>query len=148
MERVKKFRETRERMGEASLAAAAAKLQEAERGLARAREAELGGARDVVRAMEDGERAMSLALREAFGLDCEWYEQERLRREETMRLAREMLRERRIESEQVAVLHQKMREEMQREEERRAEAEGVDRFLARGRWSAAKAHVRALTETA
>ena len=149
MERVRNMRATRERLSEASLAIASAKLREAEQRLADAREAELVGARDAVLAMDAGERlewAMSLALRKAFGLDCERMEKERGQCDEELQDARSVLRTRRIEAEQATVLHRDVREALSMEEERRTQAEGVDRFLARGRWGSGRGGVNSLIE--
>jgi hypothetical protein len=151
MGRVRNVRATRERLSEASLAIASVKLREAEHRLAEAKESELAGARDAALAMDAGERlewAMSLALQKAFGLDCERMEKERGQCEEELQDARDVLRTRRIETEQATVLHRNVREALLMEEERRAQAEGVDRFLARGRWGSARGSVNSLIEAA
>jgi len=150
MDRVKHVRATRERLSEASLAIATAKLREAEKRLAEARDAETSGAQDAILAMDSGEPdewAMSLALRKAFGMDCERVAKELKQREEDRATAHGELRTRKVETEQAAVLHRDVREALLVEEERRAQAESADRFLARGRWSSARESVKFLIET-
>ena len=68
IERVRNVRAMRERLSEASLAIAMAKLRDAEERLEEARQAEIAGAREAIAAMSEGERrewAMSMALRKA-----------------------------------------------------------------------------------
>jgi hypothetical protein len=149
LERVKRMREARERLSEVSLAVAATKLHDAEQRLSHASEAEIIGAQETVCALEAGEKhSMSLALREAFGMDRERYETERSERKEEKQQAQVILRARRIESEQAILLHRDMRSMLSEQEERRAQTETVDRFLARSRWNSAKVRVRSLSEAA
>ena len=149
IERVRNVRAIRERLSEASLAVAMAKLRDAEERLEEARQAEIAGAREAIAAMREGEQrewAMSMALRKAFVMDCERMEEVRGRCEEDRVASQASLRGCRIETEQAAALHRDVRAALLMEEERRAEAEGVDRFLARGRRSSARASVNSLIE--
>lgn len=149
MERVKRMREARERLSEVFLAAATTKLHDAEQRLSYARETEMVSVQETMRALEVGEhRSMSLALREAFGVDCERQETERSERDEEKHQAQAVLRVRRVESEQAALLHHDIRSELMEQEERRAQTETADCFLARSRWSSAKVRVRSLSEAA
>jgi hypothetical protein len=147
LERVKRMREARERLSEISLTVAATKLHDAEQRLSHAREAEMIGAQEITRALEVGEKhSMSMSLREAFGMDRERYETARSERAEEKEQAQTILRARRVESEQAALLHRDMHSELLQLEERRAQTETVDRFLARSRWGSAKVRVRSLSE--
>jgi hypothetical protein len=151
MERVKKVRSARERLSEVSTARAAAQLRDAEVRLAGAKEAELQGAGEAMRAMEAGERGewpMSLALCKVLGIDRERMERERVEREKGLAAAQILLRANRVETEQAAVLHRDMRKALLVEQERRAQTETEDRFLARRRWSSQRARVRGLIESA
>jgi hypothetical protein len=149
MERVRQVRATRERLSEASLAIATAKLREAEQRLEQAKEAEMSGARDAMLAVDAGDQsewAMSLALRKAFGMDCTRMMKEHGQREEDRLAAQGELRARKIETEQAAVLHRDVRGVLLAEEDRRTQTESTDRFLARGRWSSARESVKFLIE--
>ncbi len=151
MERLLQVREARERLNEVSAARAAAHLREAETRLSKLKEAGLVGAREAMLAMEAGERAewtISLSLCKAFGLDCECVEKERLERREGLARAQRLLKESRIETEQAAVLHRDVRDVLLAEQDRRAQTETADRFLARNRWSSERMRVRSLIETA
>jgi hypothetical protein len=151
IERVRQLRETRERRSEASVSVATAKLREAEQLLAELKDAEHIVARESSRAMEAGERSewmLSLTLRKVFELDLDRFEKERREREEVMLAARRELQDRRIETEQTVALRRDARLALQREEEHRAQAESVDRFLARRRWSSERLRVRSLIEGA
>ncbi len=149
IERVRQLRETRERMSEASVAVATAKLREAVQSLAELKNAELIVARESMRAMEAGESpewTMSLTLRKAFGWDVGRFEKERRECEEAMLAARRELQDRRIETEQTVALRRDARAALQREEEHRAQTESVDHFSARKRWSSERLRVRSLIE--
>jgi hypothetical protein len=151
MERLKRVRETRERLDEASVARAAAQLYESEARLMELKEAELVGAREAMRVLEEGEHGewtMSLALRKAFGLDCERVAKEREERCEGLADAQRALRASRVETEQAVVLHRDVRAALLMEEERRMQTETVDRFLARRRWSLERVRVKSLIEVA
>ena len=147
MERVKQFRETRERMSQGSLAVATATLREAELRLEQLRRAEA----------DEGERfgcdvsqnhAMTAAMRQAFGMDMRRQSAERQLHVVKVAEAQSELRARRIESEQMVALCKKEHEAALVEVERRSQTETVDRFLARSRWSSAKVRVRNLTVAA
>ena len=149
IERVRNVRAMRERLSEASLAIAMAKLRDAEERLEEARQADIAGAREAIAAMSEGERrewAMSMALRKAFVMDCERMEEVRGQCKDDRLAAQAALRGCRIETEQAAALQRDVREALLMEEERRAEAEGADRFLARGRWNSGRASVNSLIE--
>ncbi len=149
MERLKQVRKTRERLDEASVARAAARLREVETRLSALQEAELMKARAAICAMEAGERtqwAPLQAVRVAFGLDCQRVEKEQAECSEELATAQKALRQSRIHTEQAAALYQNVRDALLQEEERRTQTETVDRFLARSRWNMECVRVRSLIE--
>ncbi|MEO6923356.1 MAG: hypothetical protein ABI142_05975 [Bryocella sp.] len=148
MERVKQVRAMQERMSEATLAVAAAGLHAVEKELRVAQTVREEIAAEGAEMWSREAKAMSSGLRRAFGMDCERYEQERLRRLGSVQEAESALRLRRIDSERSAVICAEARAVAMQEAERRAQAETVDRFLARSRWSSAKIRVRTLSEAA
>jgi len=137
--RLKKLRAARERLGEASVAVEAGKLRQAEERLLAAKDAEVAGARESQRAIEAGERpawTLSLALREAEAMRRPLLEAACREREIALVAAQRILRVCRVETEQASVLERDLRETLDVEQERRAQAESDDRFAARARWRA------------
>ena len=151
IERVQKFRETRERMSEALVAIASTRLRETDQLLGELKNAELVMARESIRAIEMGERpewTMSHMLREPFRLDGDRFEEERKEREQEKLAAQQELKSRRIETEQAVALRRDARTVLQIEKEHRTQIESLDRFLARRRWNSGRVRVRALIEGA
>jgi len=151
MERLRRVRETRERLDEAAVARVSAKLHKVETRLSELQKAERAGACAVMCAMEAGRRTewkMPLALRDAFQLDCERAERERVECIEGLAQAQELLLASRIHREQAALLYRDVRDALLEEEERRTQTETVDRFLARRRWRSDRLRVRSLIEVA
>jgi Tfp pilus assembly protein PilX len=149
MERAKDFRASRERAGEMALASANAAVREAEQKLAQARAAETIVATEAMKAMERGDRAgraMSSGLRKAFGLDREHRQMVTFETMEVARDAEEALKVRRLESEQAVTLHKQARQVVMEDAAKKEQAEMVERFLARSRWSSAKIRVKSLSE--
>jgi len=137
--RLKKLRAARERLSEASVAVEAGKLRLAEERLLAAKDAEAAGARESQRAVEAGERTawmLSLALREAEAMRRPRLEAACREREIALVAAQRILNVCRVETEQASGSERDLREALDVEQERRAQAESDDRFLARVRWCA------------
>jgi len=151
IERVRQLRETMQRMSEASVTIASARLRETEQLLTELKSAELVMALESIRAIETGERpawTMSQTLRESFRLDSDRFEKERKEREEAKLTTQQELKCRRIETEQAVALRRDAMVMMQMEEEHRTQTESADRFLARRQWNSGRVRVRALIEEA
>jgi len=149
IERLCQLRETRERMSEALVAIASARLRETEQLLTELKAVELGMARASIRSIEAGERpewTMSQTLREAFMLDGSRLQEECMRREEEKLAAQKELKSRRIETEQAVSLRRDAKAALQIEEEHRTQTESLDSFLARRQWRSGRIRVRALIE--
>ena len=145
--RMKALREGRERLSEASVAMAAAKLREAEQRLDDVRAVRAAEMEESQRAIAVGERPawmLALALSKADARDCARLAAECVARKDSMMAAQRILQACRIETEQASLLEKDLREVLMVERERREQAESDDRFAARSRWDAMREGLKTL----